>query len=290
MQDRLEDSGKRKLQELVTLFYIFLSIMLFNNLIQVLDLGFNILITLNFTFQCQSPEKEQPDLGQDTFARDDILNLSLEIFSRKSTGTDSVTTKKKRSLRQILRDEFLTNGQNSMIEQSIFPENENICVRREKHEEPKSYMLEVKTWKEELEKKCRQLSSNKSEQKKEDHVHHTEENLNKNTSEAGFISPKLRPNLHSNIEKESKNRGNCDKEGHDSGGFRRPLIDKTNHADKSGGGGFRDASVNKTDISVGGVPTEDLSSGKWHCPRKRKAYVGPHLKQLGLEQWIHRAS
>lgn len=29
-------------------------------------------------------------------------------------------------------------------------------------------------------------------------------------------------------------------------------------------------------------------TGKWKCPRKSKPYVGPPLKQLRLEQWVHR--
>jgi hypothetical protein len=176
-----------------------------------------------------------------------------------------------------------------MVNKSIFPEKENISPRSNKHEEPKSNMLETKTCKEELEKKCQESSSNNFEQNKEDDVHHTEEKQNKDTSEARFVSPKIRSNLHGNREM-GRNRTNVT-EGHDPGGFRRlQIIDKTNHADKGRNDVFRGSLVNKTDISVDAVSTEDLSSGKWQCPRKRKPYVGPLLKQLGLERWIRRAS
>lgn len=30
------------------------------------------------------------------------------------------------------------------------------------------------------------------------------------------------------------------------------------------------------------------TTGKWQCPQKRKPYIGPALKQLRLERWVHR--
>lgn len=206
----------------------------------------------------------------------------MENFRMNNTGTDSVVAKKKQSLRKILGEEFLTSCQKTIMDQSISPEMDKIDRR--------SDMMEGKTCNENLEKKCQEQSLNNSEQKKEDQIHHMEEKLHENTSVADFISPKSRPKLHGNQENESMNRVNFDREGHDSGGFRRLLIEKTNHADKGRDGGLRDTSVNKTDFSVDVLPTEELPSGKWQCPRKRKPYVGPPLKQLRLEQWINRAS
>lgn len=199
-----------------------------------------------------------------------------------STGTDSVVAKKKQSLRKILGEEFLTNCQKTIMDQFILPEMDKI--------DPRSDMLEGITCNENLEKKCQEQSLNNSEQKKEDQIHYTEEKLHENSSVADFISPKSKPKLHGNQENESMNRGNFDREGHDSGGFRRLLIEKTNHVDKRRDGGLRDTSVNKTNFSIDVLLTEELPSGKWQCPRKRKPYVGPPLKQLRLEQWINRAS
>jgi hypothetical protein len=258
-------------------------------LIDVQDSGSFHINCLNFTFQCTSPEKELSYLSNDTFGRDDALNSSTEILRRKNTSTETIAAKKKRNLRQILGNEFLTNCQNFIVNQSIFRKEENISPRSNKHEEPKSHMLETESCKKELGKKCQEMGSNNSEQNKEDDVHHTEEKLNKGTSESGFVSSKIRSNLHGHREKESKNRGNFN-EGNDPGGFRRPLRDKTNHVDKGRDDGFRGTLMNKFDISVDAVMTEDLSSGKWQCPRKRKPYVSPPLKQLRLERWVSLAS
>ncbi|KAJ4746507.1 ATP-dependent caseinolytic protease/crotonase family protein [Rhynchospora pubera] len=258
-QDPFEDSRKRKLQE-----------------------------------PCLSPEKIQPDLSKDTFATDNTLNSTMkEISGKKNTGTDSVSVKKKQSLRQILGDEFLASCQKIIIDQSHSPEKKTISPRRDNHEESDRSELKVKTGKEEIKKKCQEVSLTNSEQMKEDRIHRTPEKPYESTTESGFISLK-RPKLHGDTENETdKNRLksplNFGNEGHDQVGCRKPLVAKTDPANKDRDGGFRGASVNRPDFSIEAVPTE-LSSGKWQCPRKGKPYVGPPMKQLRIGQWIRRAS
>lgn len=45
--------------------------------------------------------------------------------------------------------------------------------------------------------------------------------------------------------------------------------------------------ADKTNIQV---EVEQGNTGKWQCPRKKKPYVGPPLKQLRLEQWVRRVN
>ncbi|KAJ3706950.1 hypothetical protein LUZ61_010655 [Rhynchospora tenuis] len=254
-QDPFEDSRKRKLQE-----------------------------------PCLSPEKIQPIPRKDTYARDDAPSSTMEDISRKKgTGAGSAIVKKKQSLRQILGDEFLASCQKTIIEQSHSPVKKMISPRSDNCEESKSNELEVKTGQEELKKKCQELSSINSEQTKEDQIHDQSEKPYESTSESGFIDLK-RPKLHGDSENETqKNRLNLGNEGHDLVGCRKPLVAKTDPANKDRDGGLRSASVSKADFSIDAVPTE-LSSGKWQCPRKGKPYVGPPMKQLRLGQWIRRAS
>ncbi|KAM3389612.1 hypothetical protein ACQJBY_011637 [Aegilops geniculata] len=55
-----------------------------------------------------------------------------------------------------------------------------------------------------------------------------------------------------------------------------------------GQGSTRSPLSDRTNISeVAGAPAPEVS-GKWKCPRKGKPYVGPPMKQLRLEQWVHR--
>ncbi|XP_015697616.2 uncharacterized protein LOC102707350 [Oryza brachyantha] len=59
---------------------------------------------------------------------------------------------------------------------------------------------------------------------------------------------------------------------------------------KQKGRNGRSLLADKTNVSEPEV-TAAISAelrGKWKCPRKGKPYVGPPLKQLWLEQWVHR--
>ncbi|ONK56328.1 uncharacterized protein A4U43_C10F6880 [Asparagus officinalis] len=45
--------------------------------------------------------------------------------------------------------------------------------------------------------------------------------------------------------------------------------------------------ADKTNVQV---EVEQGNAGKWQCPRKRKPYDAPPLKQLRLEQWVRRVN
>lgn len=62
------------------------------------------------------------------------------------------------------------------------------------------------------------------------------------------------------------------KEEAQKGVTRSPLADKT------------------TNFQAGIVPVAPEIPGKWRCPRRSKPYMGPQLKQLRLERWVHRAT
>ncbi|XP_072963682.1 uncharacterized protein [Typha angustifolia] len=91
----------------------------------------------------------------------------------------------------------------------------------------------------------------------------------KDAATNGFISTKRRersPQRHQMSQEKNHKR----LERKVQLGLRSPLEDKTNCQ-------FEVADE---------APPECL--GKWRCPRKNKPYVGPPLKQLRMEQWIHR--
>lgn len=78
---------------------------------------------------------------------------------------------------------------------------------------------------------------------------------------------------------------NCDKRTQEksSPGIINGRRDST--AGKKEGGVKRKALAEVTNVEI---CSEMEITGKWKCPRKGKPYVGPALKQLRLEQWVHR--
>ncbi|XP_062119507.1 uncharacterized protein LOC133833946 [Humulus lupulus] len=72
--------------------------------------------------------------------------------------------------------------------------------------------------------------------------------------------------------------------------FELPKQNKRGAVSLAGGKGSvveveRKALAERTNFSLSRAPE---TTGKWHCPQKRKPNLGPPLKQLRLERWVQR--
>ncbi|KAF9624272.1 hypothetical protein IFM89_009180 [Coptis chinensis] len=95
----------------------------------------------------------------------------------------------------------------------------------------------------------------------------------------GFISTKKNKSTH-------KNDMNCSNNSQDNNVQYVKKMKLKSPLNEGQGGLGRKPLYEKTNLHYEVAMPE--TSGKWQCPQKSKPDLGPPMKQLGLERWVHR--
>nr|XP_019705231.1 uncharacterized protein LOC105043878 isoform X2 [Elaeis guineensis] len=133
----------------------------------------------------------------------------------------------------------------------------------------------------------------------------TKEELNENAPTSGFVSTKnkeITPDVSCNLPPKSISAMKYRGIAFSNGMIRRETNEHLMNGDckfleNNGKLGWKEAQdrkrnplADKTNFQAGIVAMAPELPGKWRCPRRSKPYMGPQLKQLRLERWVHRAT